>query len=229
MAAEQRARAVWEGTLLEGQGRLSTERHPGPLRPAGQVGLADGGSGGEPARAAFEEVRAGEEGCPISNAIRILPFTSPSTLREPAATTVPSILVPRPTTETSERSSVRSMRTSSLTRVPPSFVAPGRPLPPPALDSAGRGSGSSGRLEETLFSSGPRGPKGRRQRLIDFFSECAFELRSMRQHLTSPARARRDGAAAVPRHEQRPLSPGHRGIIGRATDWKPLGRSKIVG
>jgi len=35
------------------------------------VGLADGGSGGEPARAAFEEVaRTGEEGCPISKAIR---------------------------------------------------------------------------------------------------------------------------------------------------------------
>ncbi len=28
MAAERRARAVWEGTLLEGQGRLSTESTP---------------------------------------------------------------------------------------------------------------------------------------------------------------------------------------------------------
>ena len=70
MAVEQRARAVWEGTLLEGRAPLHRE-HPGPLRPAGHVGLADGGSGGEPARAAFEEVaRTGEEGCPISKAIR---------------------------------------------------------------------------------------------------------------------------------------------------------------
>jgi osmotically inducible protein OsmC len=134
MAAERRARAVWEGTLLEGQGRLSTETSPllseqsvtwaartedpgGRTSPEELLAAAHAAcyamalSGalanrGTPAerlevtatcafdkvgdgwgvttmglhvrgrvpgldRAAFEEVaRAGEEGCPISNAIR---------------------------------------------------------------------------------------------------------------------------------------------------------------
>jgi lipoyl-dependent peroxiredoxin len=134
MAAERRARAVWEGTLLEGQGRLSTESTPvlsdqsvtwasrtedpgGRTSPEELLAAAHAAcyamalSGalaneGTPAerlevtaacsfdkvgegwgvtsmrlhvrgwvpgleRAAFEEVaRAGEEGCPISNAIR---------------------------------------------------------------------------------------------------------------------------------------------------------------
>ena len=133
MAAERRARAVWEGTLLEGQGRLSTESTPvlseQPVTwasrtedPGGRTSpeellaahaacyamvlsaaLARRGTPAERLevtatcafdkvgegwgvttmylhvrgrvpgldRAAFEEVaRAGEEGCPISNAIR---------------------------------------------------------------------------------------------------------------------------------------------------------------
>ena len=134
MAAERRARAVWEGTLLEGQGRLSTESTPvlseqpvtwasrtedpgGRTSPeellaaahaacyamALSAALARRGTPAERLevtatcafdkvgegwgvttmylhvrgrvpgldRAAFEEVaRAGEEGCPISNAIR---------------------------------------------------------------------------------------------------------------------------------------------------------------
>ncbi len=134
MAAERRARAVWEGTLLEGQGRLSTESTPvlseqsvtwasrtedpeGRTSPEELLAAAHAAcyamalsatlaNKGTPAerlevtatcafdkvgegwgvttmslnvrgrvpgldRAAFEEVaRAGEEGCPISNAIR---------------------------------------------------------------------------------------------------------------------------------------------------------------
>ena len=134
MAAERRARAVWEGTLLEGQGRLSTESTPvlseepvtwasrtedpgGRTSPEELLAAAHAACyamaltaalarGGTPAerlevtatcafdkvdegwsvttmsihvrgrvpgldQAAFEEVaRAGEEGCPISNAIR---------------------------------------------------------------------------------------------------------------------------------------------------------------
>lgn len=134
MAAERRARAVWEGTLLEGQGRLSTETttvisdkpvtwaartddpggktspeellaaaHAACYAMALSAALARGGTPAERLevtatcafdkvgegwgvtgmdlhvrgrvpgldRAAFEEVsRAGEEGCPISNAIR---------------------------------------------------------------------------------------------------------------------------------------------------------------
>jgi len=134
VAAERRARAVWEGTLLEGQGRLSTESTPvlseepvtwasrtedpgGRTSPEELLAAAHAACyamaltaalarGGTPAerlevtatcafdkvdegwsvttmsihvrgrvpgldQAAFEEVaRAGEEGCPISNAIR---------------------------------------------------------------------------------------------------------------------------------------------------------------
>jgi osmotically inducible protein OsmC len=134
MAAERRARAVWEGTLLEGQGRLSTEStevlsdqpvtwasrtedpqgrtspeellaaaHAACYAMALSAALADRGTPAERLEvtaacafdkvgegwgvttmslhvrgrvtgldpAAFEDVaRAGEEGCPISNAIR---------------------------------------------------------------------------------------------------------------------------------------------------------------
>lgn len=38
MAAERRARAVWEGKLLEGQGRLSTESTPVSDQPVTWAG-----------------------------------------------------------------------------------------------------------------------------------------------------------------------------------------------
>jgi len=71
MAADRRARPVWEGTLLEGQGRLSTGSTPVLSDQSVTWASRTEGPGGEPARAAFEEMaRAGEEGCPISKAIR---------------------------------------------------------------------------------------------------------------------------------------------------------------